>query len=197
MPRLLNDPTLDGSASTVNMMSADIVASRTLASRGGRGAYNQFVRRYRAAANEFARAHGGALLGSDGDAVYCAFPTPAGARQAATQLLGWAAAPEQAVQLRIGIVSAPGSFQDLAHSARNLVEMGVRLLAGRFIPVQTWSDDRIARLHSTLGPLAAAVQLSRLASPGEIRLSPEAGLVLGNPGGSPPPMAVRPEDAER
>ena len=193
MRRRLNDSAHDGSESMVNIMSSDIVASRTLEARSGRGAYQRLVGRYRAAADEFARAHGGTLLGSDGDAVYCAFGTSAGAWEASRLLLGWAAAPEQAVQLRIGIAAAPGAPQDLAHSARNLVEMGLRLLTHRLIPVQTWSDNRIARLASVVGPLAAATQLSRRAAPGEIRLSPAAEHGLGSREGEVRP-AVTPAE---
>ena len=155
-------------------MCADIVSSRDLQQRLGTFAYGRLQGDYRRLARVVSVRNGGSLMGSDGDAVYCWFPSAAGALRAAYGLrdaMASGTAHRAPAGLRIGLDCGPGTYRGAIRTGREFAALGARLLLSRFVPVQSWSGHRLSQGAMALVPLWSAMHLCQAASPGEIRLS--------------------------
>ena len=166
---------------TVTFLFTDIEGSTRLIQELGQ-AYGPVLDRHRAIVSDAARAHGGATFGSEGDALFIAFPDAAGAvaaaaaAQAALQGTAW---PDGlTIRVRMGVhsgdaVLSGGDYVGLAlhqvaritaaaHGEQVIVSETTRALAGSRLPpgvtLRDLGEHRLKdlalpeRLHQLLAP---------------------------------------------
>ncbi len=80
-------------------------------------------------------------------------------------------AAERPVQLRIGVVEGNRRYRGRLRTGLDLVVLGIRVVLSGIVPIQSWSDARLARAATILEPLRLATRLCEAALPGEIRVA--------------------------